>query len=442
MIDKILASRIRILKENNVHHGPVIYWMNRDQRIVDNWAYIIALELAKERNETVIVLFNLAPSFGALTYSQQNKIYQFMGAGLKELIVQAEQNGVHLVIEQGEPRLTIPRIIKKYQAGLLIADYSPLHEMRKWRQDVIDNIEITMLEVDAHNIIPVWIASDKQEWGAYTLRPKITRLLQSYLIDFPNLTKEKPAQILIHSQIKAWLSQLKNQPSSDEAMQEFITTRLPDYHFRNNPNLNVTSRLSAYLHFGHLSAQRLALATKMSGHPSEEFLEELIVRRELAENYCHYNPQYDTVDGFPNWAKATLAKHQHDKREYIYTSAQLEFAKTHDPIWNAAQRQLLTTNYMHGYMRMYWAKKILEWTASVNDAFRIAVYINDKYQLDGRDPNGYTGIAWALGGVHDRPWGERSIFGMIRYMNMAGLKRKFGTDEYIDTWGDDTPKLL
>jgi len=225
-------------------------------------------------------------------------------------------------------------------------------------------------------------------------------------------------------------------------MAAFIKERLPDYHFRNNPNYEATSRLSAYIHFGQLSVSSLALRVLENGHPSEEFLEELIVRRELAENFCRHNIDYDRCEGFPAWARKTLEAHRQDRREYVYRLDELEKAHTHDPVWNAAQAEMTTTNYMHGYMRMYWAKKILEWSASPEEALLHAIYLNDKYQLDGRDPNGYAGIAWAIGGVHDRPWGERPVFGMIRYMNMSGLKRKFGIDEYVSKWHPGSARLL
>jgi deoxyribodipyrimidine photo-lyase len=178
----------------------------------------------------------------------------------------------------------------------------------------------------------------------------------------------------------------------------------------------------------------VALAAKKTGQPHEAFLEELIVRKELADNYCFYNSNYDSFLGFPDWAKKTLDAHRHDKREFIYSLETLTEAKTHDDAWNAAQMQMVKTGYMHGYMRMYWAKKILEWTSSPEEALQFANTLNDQFELDGRDPNGYTGTAWAIGGVHDRPWGERPIFGMIRYMNAAGLKRKFDIGSYIRHW--------
>ena len=203
---------------------------------------------------------------------------------------------------------------------------------------------------------------------------------------------------------------------------------------RNDPSLNGQSRLSPYLHFGQISTQRVALeiiTASTSQSAKEIYLEELIVRRELADNYCYYNPNSDNTRGFPAWAQETLFKHKNDRRPYLYDLATFEKAETHDIAWNAAQIELLDTGIMHGYMRMYWAKKILEWSPSPDSAMETAIYLNDHFGLDGRDPNGYAGIAWSIGGLHDRAWPERPIFGKIRYMNFARLKRKFDIDSYV-----------
>lgn len=437
MDNDLLKSRMRDLNDKPIRQAPIIYWMNRDQRLDDNYALITAYEFAEKLHQRVEVIFVVSPSFGPLHCDFDARIYEFMGRGLKYMTERAKMLNVNLTIKQGDPITTVIDYMRQVEAGLLICDFSPLKQMRLWREQIAGLVDVKMLEVDAHNVIPAFTTSDKQEWGAYTIRPKIQRLLPQYLTDFPTIPALGEGTITIDADILEWFNKLTGVHDPIVAMREFIDERLTDYQFRNNPNLDATSRLSAYLHFGQLSSQRLALEVSHSGHPHQEFLEEMIVRRELAENYCLYNPDYDSPRGFPDWAKKTLQKHGSDRREYLYSSEDFEYAKTHDEVWNAAQMQLLKTGYMHGYMRMYWAKKILEWTPDVDTAFHIALYLNDKYQLDGRDPNGYTGIAWALGGVHDQPWGERAIFGMIRYMNMAGLKRKFGVDEYIDKWRNE-----
>ncbi|MBN1298152.1 MAG: deoxyribodipyrimidine photolyase, partial [Actinobacteria bacterium] len=218
-------------------------------------------------------------------------------------------------------------------------------------------------------------------------------------------------------------------------LENFIENGLNIYDTkRNDPNEPAQSNLSPYIHFGQISAQRVALEIiKMDIDESkkETFLEELIIRRELSDNFCYYNPCYDSFEGFPAWARDSLDHHRPDKRDYIYTLEEFENAKTHDPLWNAAQMEMAKTGKMHGYMRMYWAKKILEWTSSPDEAVKYAVYLNDSYSLDGRDPNGYTGIAWSIGGVHDRAWNQRKVFGKIRYMSYNGCSRKFDILSYI-----------
>ena len=292
----------------------------------------------------------------------------------------------------------------------------------------------------------------RQNWNLPRIRPKIKKLLPEYLTEFPSLTAHpfstaNPAnpflevdELLEKLQIDRQVSEVDwLQPGSRAAQAQlslFLQHRLCRYDTqRNDPTQDMQSNLSPYLHFGQLSAQRVALEIlrkKTTAPAAESFLEELIVRRELADNFCYYNPQYDTVAGFPAWAQKTLAEHVDDLRDYIYTQEEFEQARTHDPIWNAAQRQLLVTGKIHGYMRMYWAKKILEWSANPRQAMEIAIYLNDKYELDGRDPNGYAGIAWSIGGVHDRAWGERQVFGKIRFMNDKGIKRKFAIERYIE----------
>lgn len=215
-----------------------------------------------------------------------------------------------------------------------------------------------------------------------------------------------------------------------EGLQKYIQNR-------NDPNLDGQSNISPYLHFGHVAPQRVALlvnGSKIYAEAKEAFLEELIIRRELADNFCYYNENYDRFEGFPNWARKTLNDHRADKREYQYSRETFEQGKTHDELWNAAQHQMVEWGKMHGYLRMYWAKKILEWSASPEQALRTAVCLNDKYELDGRDPNGYTGIAWSMGGVHDRAWKERTVLGKVRYMSYAGCVRKFDVKQYVATW--------
>ena len=312
------------------------------------------------------------------------------------------------------------------------------------------SVAVPLYEVDAHNIIPCWAASPKQEYGAYTIRPKIQHLLPLFLEEFPRM-KRHPHALIDGQESNQWDRAIKTlkadtritevdwivpgERAARRALKLFVEKKLGAYDAtRNDPTLTGQSQLSPYLHFGHLSAQRVALAVQASSLPQrvkESYLEELIIRRELSDNFCLYTSRYDTFDSFPEWAQKTLNEHRKDKRPYVYTLHAFEGADTHDPLWNAAQREMARKGKMHGYMRMYWAKKILEWTRSPEEALAYSIYLNDTYELDGRDPNGYAGIAWSIGGVHDRAWGARPVFGKIRYMSYNGCASKFKVAEYI-----------
>ncbi len=437
--------RIREIKAGKQQRGPVVYWMTRDQRVDDNWSLIHAIQKANETNSPLVVIYALAP-----TYPGANlRHYDFMLKGLQNTEKVLTNKGITFHLLMGNPPETIPNFLKEVEASVLVSDFTPLSINREWKQSVNEQISIPHLEVDAHNITPCWYASPKLEFGAYTLRPKIRKHLSAFLTDFPEISLKTPKLLtnkpthwhntlnwlnpFSHVKPIKWLNPGENEAT--ETLRNFLNQKLTGYATkRNDPTLKWQSDLSAYLHFGQISAQRIAIETMKANAPQEDkqaFLEELIVRRELADNYCYYNPSYSRFSGFPDWAKQTHKIHRFDVREYLYTPQELEHVKTHDPLWNAAQTEMTTTGKMHGYMRMYWAKKILEWTTCPEEAMRTAIYLNDKYSLDGRDPNGYAGIAWSIGGVHDRAWPERPIFGKIRYMNYEGCKRKFDVDEYI-----------
>lgn len=439
-------KRVRELKSGTMISGPVIYWMQRDQRVNDNWAMIYAQQKAIELKQELIIVFNLVPDFLEATIRQ----YSFMLKGLEKVEINLTKLNIPFRIFSGQPQKTIPKYISEIGAGLLITDFNPLKITKSWKNNVKEKISIPFHEVDAHNIVPCWEASDKLEYAAYTIRPKIHRALEIYLDEFSRLKKSANNKHLpvktnwdkIYKSLKVdasvpeidWLK--PGEAAAEKRLIDFLQNKLALYaEKRNDPNKEAVSDLSPYLHFGQISAQRVALAAQPFIEHTESqksFLEELIVRRELSDNFCHYNPDYDSSDGFHKWAKETLNAHKNDKREFIYSLKQWENAETHDPLWNAAQMEMASTGKMHGYMRMYWAKKILEWSASPEEALATAIYLNDKYELDGRDPNGYTGIAWSIGGVHDRAWTERLVFGKIRYMNYNGCKRKFDVAAYIN----------
>lgn len=446
----IHPARIHNRNQNPATVGPVLYWMSRDQRVADNWALLHAQSLALARQAPLAVVFTLADSFLGATLRQ----FGFMLRGLAGVAERFKELGIAFILLRGNPPEQICHFIRQNNAGTLVTDFDPLRTKRSWHDQVAGSVAIPCIEVDAHNIVPCRSASSRQEFGAYTIRPTINRLLPEFLHPFPPVVQhpfpwpapltpfavnETLSGITVDRSVAeiGWLT--PGEAGGRARLHDFIENGLAAYESdRNDPCRHGQSGLSPWLHFGQLSAQRVALEVLRQlsvSSSAEAFLEELVVRRELADNFCFYNSSYDRVEGFPAWAQRTIAEHRHDRREYLYRPEQLEAAQTHDPLWNAAQLTMVNTGSMHGYLRMYWAKKILEWTPSPEEAMAAAIMLNDRYQLDGRDPNGYAGIAWSIGGVHDRAWGERPVFGKIRYMNYRGCLRKFSVAEYISRYG-------
>ena len=600
----VAAQRIRLLsgpKAITPSQGGVVYWMSRDQRAKDNWALLHAQSLAQRHKVGLSVIFCLVPTFHEATIRQ----YGFMLKGLDEVETDLRTLGIPFHVLSGYPVTEVPSFAKRHDVCALVTDFSPLRVGREWKSAVGTALDsLPLYEVDAHNVVPVWVASDKQEVGARTIRKKINDKLPTWLKDIPPLepqaamddagassssstvastpsTEEalsdapapaslstieeaelaaltkrlegalassppdvaaaepllaqlervhvgrallaatgagkavnglakakcgalsarakalvgrwrasvaaaaaatgagasaggKPAEVRhpsasLLAEVSAptdwkalrasltidrtvaevdWIA--PGQAAAHRAVAAFCATRLRLFsEKRNDPCVAALSDLSPYLHFGQLSAQRMALMVKAAAAKQgvsaaeqagvDSFLEESIVRRELADNYCFYQPNYDNLDGAAGWARESLLLHAADPRPKLYSLEQLEKGKTHEDIWNAAQLQMVRTGKMHGFMRMYWAKKILEWSPDPAEALRRAIYLNDKYELDGRDPNGYVGCGWAIMGVHDMGWAERPIFGKIRFMNYDGCKRKFDIKRYAAKWNSAAP---
>lgn len=438
-------KRVKTLRDGDMGRGPVVYWMSRDQRARDNWALLFAQDLSLRQRRPLFVVFCLVPDF----LGSAMRHYRFMIRGLQEVEESLRLKDIPFSLLAGQPEEQLPLFLARFRAGCLVSDFDPLRIKRRWKESISRRITVPFYEVDAHNIVPCRSASPKQEYGAHTIRPKIRKALPAFLQEFPSLrkhsfrTKDIPHVTDWRAAVRGlraggttpeikWL--VPGEKAARAALSSFIKRRLSFYQDRrNDPAQFGQSDLSPYLHFGQLSAQRVALAVLDSDAPrisKEAFTEELIIRRELADNFCFYNDRYDRVDGFPDWARKTLDAHRKDRRDYLYTFAQFEAASTHDDLWNAAQKEMVRRGKMHGYLRMYWAKKILEWSPSPEEALATAIRMNDTYELDGRDPNGYAGIAWSIGGVHDRAWGERRIFGKIRYMSYAGCRSKFDVKAY------------
>lgn len=451
-------SRITTLSEGplDLNGQVVVYWMQADQRPTDNWALIRSVELADELHVPVIVLFILHTR----TRNSYLRHYDFMLRGLAETARELRSAGFGFgLVMAHDPAAEIARLSVELAAAAVVTDQSYLRWGKWIRREAASKIMVQFEGVDAHTIVPPPDAYPKAAYGAYILRPKLRRLRERYLTEFDETGPSVEWQGVItgalpDQDVSLLLSRLNldssvgpvELPAGPQAasmrLASFIEGGFGVYaRKRNDPVAQATSGLSPYLHFGQIASQRVALDVVNSAaydhvqDAAEGFLDELITWRELAVNHVMYNPNYGKYTALPAWARKSLALHTDDSREYLYSRSELELAQTHDQLWNAGQTEMTKTGRMHGYLRMYWAKKILEWSPSANAAIEVAIYLNDKYFLDGRDANGYSGILWAIGGLHDRPWFDRSVYGQVRYMSYGGAKSKFDIQAYID-WVD------
>jgi len=434
----------------------VLYWMQQSQRVNYNHALEHSIQEANKLHLPLLVFFGLTSNY--LDANQRH--YRFLLEGLKEVKESLSDLNISFVLKIGSPEKEIlPLLI---DAHTLVIDKGYLKFQRKWREQVIDHLEkygidINVDIVDSDLIVPVEIASNKTEYGAYTIRPKIKKKLNEFL-DFHQLSKVfNTKQIDIPSDdnlenidetIKSLGLSNTLKPSSiykggysqaNKFLDNFISHKINHYLESNDPSLDYTSKLSLFLHFGQISSleiyDRLTCSLRQGKINKEcfnAFTEQLIIRRELSYNYVYYRKGYDKFETMSEpWAYRTMRDHKNDKRHYTYSLKDIENYKTHDPYFNAAMKEMVLTGYMPNYMRMYWAKKIIEWTPSFKEAYERIIYLNNHYLIDGRDPNSYAGVAWCFG-KHDRAWKEREIFGKLRYMNSKGLERKFHIDKYID----------
>jgi deoxyribodipyrimidine photo-lyase len=436
------------------HGRCVVYRMRRSQRALDNPALEIAIDAANAAGLPVAVFFGLLSRHPIAN----RRHYAFMIEGLGQTAQKLAPRKIGFVLRicagTGSDR-EFARFCIQVRPALVVADEDPARPDAKWRREAALYPPAPLWSVDADVIIPSHLIG-KEQFAARTIRPRIHKLLSQFLTPIGNRSARVPwtndtkmdsqsvgTELLDQLRLDRSISTVSGcEPGTDAALaalRRFVRERLSNYaQGRNHPEIDATSQLSPYLHFGQIGPHTVALAVGDAAAPArdrEAFLEQLIVRRELAVNFVHYNPRFRTIGSIEPWARRTLAEHAADERPYRYTEAQLANAETHDPLWNAAQRQMAVCGWMHGYMRMYWAKKILEWSRAADAAYDIAVRLNDRYQLDGRDPNGYAGIAWAIGGKHDRAWGpQRPIYGKIRYMSLASTSRKFDSRAYIERW--------
>lgn len=440
----IPAERLRALNARPGRAGDfVLYWMQAAQRAACNHALEYAALRANALGRPLVAFFGLTPDFPGANARH----YRFLLEGLAETAVALERRGVRLVVRQGPPDRGAVELGRR--ASLVVVDAGYLRVERAWRRNASRALECPLVQVETNAVVPVTAASPREEYAAATIRPKIRRLLGKFLVPlkttrlkkdslglrFDGLAVGNPAAVLAALPVDRGVAPVASFKGGASAarrrLRDFVARKLSGYaEGRNDPNRDALSGLSPYLHFGQISPLEVALEVMSAGgYGTEAFLEELIVRRELSLNFATYNRFYDLFAGLPAWCRATLDEHADDRREYLYSPADFEAGRTHDPYWNAAQLEMVRTGKMHGYMRMYWGKKILEWSRSPREAFRTALRLNNTYELDGRDPNAFAGVAWCFG-KHDRPWGRRPVFGSVRSMTSSGLRRKFDADAY------------
>lgn len=447
----IHKDRIRALNDRDVPPGDyVLYWMQQSQRAHCNHALEYAIDRANRMGKRVVVVFGLTDD-----YPDANlRHYCFMLEGLAETLGALAGRGIKMAVCTGPPDGVILSAARR--AVMVVCDRGYLRHQRQWRARVARTAKCPVVRVEGDVIVPVEKASDKSEYAARFFRPKVNRLMDAYADDLPESAPKIPSldikipgedvfdadrllnKLTIDTSVGPVTSRFKGGTREGiDLFDQFLSSTITGYQSnRNQPQTDYVSHMSMYLHFGQISpvylVRKIKQASGISLDAKEAYLEELIVRRELAVNYVYFNDRYDSFGGLPNWAKDTLNDHVKDTRSFVYGREELEHARTHDAYWNAAATEMTCTGYMHNYMRMYWVKKIIEWSKSPQEAYQHAIYLNNKYFLDGRDPNSYAGVSWGFG-LHDRPWKERRVFGKVRYMNAAGLERKCDIKAYVRT---------
>lgn len=458
-------ERVRLLNDKSANNEGkyILYWMQMFKRTTHNHALNFAIREANLRKIPLIVYEGLKYYYPWAS----DRIHTFILEGVEEKRAEFEKLGIrylfYLQQDENSPKNTVAELAT--DACLIVTDDFPCFIIPKHNERIAEKANIPVYAIDSNGVIPL-SKFDKEQYAAYTIRPRIKRMLPDYLkceedekivvradnlqVNCPDTKVKNIAELVKNCAID---HSVKPSPiyhggslNAQKRLKYFIKNIFPNYaETRNECSVDGSSRLSPYLHFGYLSVYEIVEAVEnadVQKESKEAFLEELIVRRELAYNFTKFNDKYDSLECLPNWTQESMRKHANDTRDRIYTIEQLENYKTHDEIWNAAQRELVETGGMHNYVRMLWGKNVIGWTKSYEEAFAILEDFNNKYALDGRNPNSYAGILWCFG-KHDRPWFERNVFGTIRYMTSGSSGKKFNSKKYIEwTKGLTQPSLF
>jgi len=425
--------------------------MNR--RVDSNHAMLFAIELANRERLPVLFYEGLTCSYPFAN----DRLHTFVLEAVPDIARHLRELGIgycfYLRRRHADPNDVLYRLAA--DAAAVVTDDYPTFVARGHNASVPAKLDIAYYAVDSSCIVPM-ASFAKREYAAYTIRPKIRRVLSEFLRPAPaprvdlrwsgpapqwhtQVTPGDIATLVASCEIDHSVPpSIAFRGGADEARRRlhvFLRDGLRRYaRLKNEPSAHATSELSPYLHFGQISSLEVALAVQECAREerliADEFLEELIVRRELAFNFTRFTDNYDSLAALPDWALKTMREHAADRRDPVYTAEQLECAQTYDELWNATQRELVLRGKIHGYYRMYWGKKIIQWSAGYDEALATMIRLHDRYALDGRDPCTYANILWCFG-LHDRPWTERPIFGTIRYMSYEGMKRKTDVDAYV-----------
>ncbi len=438
-------KRIKIIGRNEAEGKYILYWVHASPRCFFNPALEFAINKSVQKKLPLLIIFIIDENFTGSNYRH----FKFLMEGLEDFKNDLKHMNLDLKLFKGDPVKIINKLQKN--SSLIITDKNYIGPQKIWLDKISENLRCSLFDVETNVSVPVEEISDKEEYSAATFRRKYWNIADDYLdYEKDELKKcgsfsEKIEDEVDFGHSEEILSELKTYKNISTAkfkgghsfalkeLNDFKNNKLDFYsEERSDPSRNCSSNMSPYLHFGQISPLEIVNTIKKSNDENSRiFLEELLIRRELAINFCYYNQNYYNFNGLNEWAKKTLNEHRKDQRDYLYSTEEFENAQTHDIYWNAAQMEMVKTGKMSGYMRMYWGKKILEWSTAPEEAIETAIELNNKYELDGRDPNGYAGIMWCLG-KHDRAWAERKVYGKIRYMNSNGLKRKFKMDSYVN----------
>ena len=451
---KQISERVQLLNDKQANNDGkyVLYWMQMFKRTTHNYALNFAISQANERKLPLVVYEGLKFYYPWAS----DRIHTFILEGIEEKRKAFEKLGIKYVFylqkDDKSPKDTVARIAK--DAALIVTDDFPCFIIPKHNEAIVKKTEIPVFAVDSNGVIPM-SRFEKEEYAAYTIRPKIKKILHEYLkpfeeekivvradnlkIDCPETIVESIEKLVskcaIDHFVKASNVYLGGTANGRKRLKKFLKEILPDYEEgRNKPEKDGSSRLSSYLHFGFLSSLEIALAVQNADAPQKSkdaYLEEIIVRRELSYNFTRFNSKYDSLESLPDWVQKTMREHIDDKREIVYSLEELENCQTYDELWNASQREMNMTGEVHNYVRMLWGKNVIAWTRNYEEAFAILEHLNNKYCLDGRNPNSYAGILWCFG-KHDRPWMERPVFGKMRYMTTNSTGKKFDSKKYIE----------